>query len=863
MFKDSTNARLTQQKNMFTRGLSSFAHRSTDSDEELMFQGRLTHHPSRQPRAPPETPQAQQNEGFVRFLKQYASPPHHRVTAGGRIVPAGPLSPPPMLTLHSIDGMIGKHSEGVEPYRNKDRTRMALSRVPNANKDLNLGDISQSRIGNTRMHNSMTSLQNHGLGDNGYGIGLGITQAPATGTNAVHNTAPVVQFPSGPVAMTILQDGSTIYSLNGLMYRSYWNGRETVMEPLSLSSATLPLQDYPFVGNSQAWFGAQPAPNLSTIFGTAAGIPQNCFSPLNQDSRSSALDNQFDNLQSRLTALDKHVALHLHELPPPVHAGLVAQRRELVEQLDSLRVAREQLERAGSVSIPVFSPYAMANIGDYQHNFEPQTTTGNIANPAKTVPMSFITPRITPTHVSGEGASDQVVSAMINSRGRGTNKGLSPNAPAFVPSFAQLTSSATGNSQSDGFEQHGHPSRASVSSGNILTPQDSSSLCVSNSNHNEMNDAFLNSTQQIHPREVANHRFGSTSNPRSSSQDLLPVVSIQEAEYVDRLGLNPAKGPKLYCSMPVEFQEVIRRAREQATLNGCLGGQSKDPAYDAEQDIRWAMSDFEPIRLAKRTPDHFSKPRPWNWSDSAYNYRNIRSIGGSPEDNTDKRPGRMRTENVDPEAKFPATPPKELANDPKPHRLVKSWDHGDDQNGWQYSTTVRLAEATPSELAEYKRFESSAATRGPLSATSGNSYHSRKAKGDRILKSENPISKPKKESESFVEGKAQVNVDEATEKQPETPHSHKYHAYVESYDGSPSTPRTKFTLHLVPTKATIRSNTGSDQGLSKNSTPPNVRDSWGPVTESKDRWGPDFEEDSMSMGSWGKPDPQEKQEQVR
>ena len=865
VFKDSTNARLTHERNMLSRGLSSFPHRSTDSDEELMFQGRLVHHPSRQPRAPPETPHAQQNEGFVRFLKQYASPPHHRVTAGGRIVPAGPLSPPPMLTLNSIDSRIGRHPGDTEPYRNKDRTRLASSRAATINTDETLAE--QTRVGNARLQNSITSFQNQGADDNGHGAGPATTQISATGTYAVQTTTPRVQFPSGPVAMTMLQDGSMIYSSNGLMYRSYWNGTETVMEPLSVSSSTPALQDYSLMGNSQPWFGAQSALNPTTILGNAASTTQSHNSLLNQDPRAPALNNHFDNLRLRLTALDKHMALHLHELPSTVHAGLVAQRKELVEQLDNLRVAREQVERYGSTSTPVFSPYAMANMNDYQHNFGPQTTTTNVANPEIAVPPSFVTPRFTPATVSREGVSDEVESAMNNGRGVGTSKGLSPNAPAFVPSFAQRKSSTIGNSQRDGIEQHGHPSHASINSGDILTPQGSCPVGASSSNNLETKEASYQSTQQVYPKEkTLTRRFEAASDTRSSSQDMLPLVSVQEAEYVDRLGLNPAKGPKLYCSIPAEFQEVIRRAREQATLYGCFGGQSKDPAYDAEQDIRWAMLDFEPILVAKQTPDHFTKPRPWNWNDSAYNYRVVRYTSGRSENVTDQKVVHLDVGNVEPESKFPVMAPKESGNDLRLHRHVNSWEDYDPN---KYSNAVKLAEATPSQFAECKGLEDTVGSRGPLSATSGNSHCSKKAKGDHTLKAESALSKPKKASDSFIEEKALVDVDEksdsttAAERQPEPPHRHRYHAYVESYDGSPSTPRTKFTLHLVPAEAVIDNNTDSDQGLSEDSAPRDAHNSWGPVTESKDCWGPDYEEDGLSIGSWGKPDQGGKQEPAR
>ncbi|KAI9679543.1 MAG: hypothetical protein M1817_005565 [Caeruleum heppii] len=43
--------------------------------------------PARQPDAPPNNSILQKDAGFARFLKEYASPTHKRVTAGGRIVP--------------------------------------------------------------------------------------------------------------------------------------------------------------------------------------------------------------------------------------------------------------------------------------------------------------------------------------------------------------------------------------------------------------------------------------------------------------------------------------------------------------------------------------------------------------------------------------------------------------------------------------------------------------------------------------------------------------------------------------------------------------------------------------------------------
>lgn len=66
---------------------------SAANSDILLFQGNRMVHPDRQPKIPPPV-ERQKDEGFARFLKKHASPTHNRVTAGGRIVPMEPRSPP-------------------------------------------------------------------------------------------------------------------------------------------------------------------------------------------------------------------------------------------------------------------------------------------------------------------------------------------------------------------------------------------------------------------------------------------------------------------------------------------------------------------------------------------------------------------------------------------------------------------------------------------------------------------------------------------------------------------------------------------------------------------------------------------------
>lgn len=59
----------------------------------------------RQPRQPP-VDTLQRVLGFAKFLKEHTSPRNKRVTAGGRIVPVGPYSPPPTFQVEHIDTVL-------------------------------------------------------------------------------------------------------------------------------------------------------------------------------------------------------------------------------------------------------------------------------------------------------------------------------------------------------------------------------------------------------------------------------------------------------------------------------------------------------------------------------------------------------------------------------------------------------------------------------------------------------------------------------------------------------------------------------------------------------------------------------------
>ena len=107
------------------------------------------------------------------------------------------------------------------------------------------------------------------------------------------------------------------------------------------------------------------------------------------------------------------------------------------------------------------------------------------------------------------------------------------------------------------------------------------------------------------------------------------LVLNADAAYCARLGFNNPSEPKQFCTEPWEFTMVIKAAHDQARRYGCEGGQSKDPEWDAEQDIRWAMQDELPIPLVPEILNQECEG-PWNWANSYYNVRKGREANWKP-----------------------------------------------------------------------------------------------------------------------------------------------------------------------------------------------------------------------------------------
>lgn len=528
-------------------------------------------------------PPLQRHDGFVRFLQQHASPPHHRVTAGGRIVPAGPTSPPPMLDFDSLNGVVRERLSNVDMVQKEGRSVLSTSKAQNV-QEQGTPLISYGNFG------GYTSDQHDLL--SGQPVCTASPMQPAAPYNGTQYNyqslvAPTMQTPPVTVPIAVLSDGSSLISCNGANYRTYWNGLGTVMEPLQYWQQPTGLQLFaacPQTSSNLSQYGlpihfAHGPGNT----GPLTNITNDLRVPSSRKTSSSlfgpSVSGRETELKSQLTNLDKHLALYHYEITPAERTEMVAQRRYFVEALDKIRVSREKENR----SIPIIAPH-----------------TG--------LPITPPTKSSTDQKADIRGA---------DSHNKSTGKTLSPAALPFVPkgSWSGPFGLPQKRTFSDQSTQYGD------STASRRRANDEPNLKLKDMANTAIARKALNMYDLSGSIQLKSHEEGSSSSVLDPSDPAMRVIDYEDIEYASRYLFNWGLEKKTYCTTVTEFQEAIRRVRDQARRHGCFGGSSKDPAYDAEQDIWWAICDRDPIPLPAEVPDHFSNPRPWNWEDSAFNFR--------------------------------------------------------------------------------------------------------------------------------------------------------------------------------------------------------------------------------------------------
>ena len=446
----------------------------------------------------------------------------------------------------------------------------------------------------------------------------------ATSHNA-QMQAPLLNFfgerlgplPSGATPYGFMTDGSPLVHYNGMHWQTYWNGHVNALRPLQVpnggpmqtgydnmgySVPPLAPQHYGPYGRHSLGYPLDPMASLHNASGLT--YPAEAFGQPGIAQPENPQDLH-DHLAAELTALDKYVALHLHEFSVAENEGYTFRRRQLVEQLDHLRVSKEN----GQSSQPAIVSGHNGNAVNFLSNTHGPDRGTNNAYGNATQGMNQLNMSFTPYGGNSRARQFPVAGPSFRLAATATpiNKSLSPDAAPFIPSGMKPATSETVN----GDQLLG--SRTQVQPSQSATKAAQSSLTFPDCNKEDKWYEDFGTGNE--PSKAAIPAFP----PLSDSHVAEPLPVVTECEIAYAKNVNPKGGPKVYCSTLEEFQEVIRRVREQAKVYGCKGGQSKDPAYDAEEDIRWAMADGDTILLPRSPADHVAHPRPWDWNDSAFN----------------------------------------------------------------------------------------------------------------------------------------------------------------------------------------------------------------------------------------------------
>ena len=580
------------------RGLSEdsdLSHQTLQSDDDVMFAQNSRYYsrpPFRQPLSPPETTTIQQYEGFKRFLKQVASPPHQRVTAGGRIVPAGPQSPPPMMNFGSIDATLSRplapkqsarlvnNSSGPTDCSRISKTQNQSFVPPGGNI---LGCVPNPKLSSHPSQPAPIPWDHNGWDRSG----------PPHGDLSATLPAPA---PADMVPVLFLPAGDAVILCNGVYSRVFYNGQNLIPDPLPTNPSYVTPSEHPTSVCNQIPHGRHAFPSFGGPNPKTEVAPISELQASNHTSNND-LKKNYEKLRSQLSKLDRHMASHFHKLAQSEVQTLAAQRERLVEQIDFLRVNKDK--------VPVQLP--TSGIQPYQY-------------PGTSAYSSFVAAPVTNPNNSNQQTSEYATSyareaARMTSSScsfAGKPSCLSPDAPSFIPS-----TTAAIFDHSSSYDNLGNVTQDEHSSEkDSLHKNDVSWKPITMQTANVLGDL----RDGVSPK-VDDKKLGMSENTDDSAvaASYTSTLTHEDVEYVDRIGFNPLGGDKLVCSTIEEFEEVIRLVRKQAKLYGCNGGQSKDPEYDAEEDIRWAMKDYVPIPLPAMIPDYVLRPRPWDWNDSSFN----------------------------------------------------------------------------------------------------------------------------------------------------------------------------------------------------------------------------------------------------
>lgn len=317
-------------------------------------------HPYRQPVHAPEGHIAQYRAGFLKFLKEHASPKHQRVTAGGRVVPMNPIPPPPEFkALQNNPCRSRKPSnETQQPQVDKDDVfhptqshhipqmvsppgPTQLSETPSTTDPIIFDkDQAVTALPSTTDYYPSTTTTSE---DQAHSFlppmlqyvnpkALLQTEQPSTGDMDEHTTYPILTYSGDQIVPT----PQVFPEIKQQALPSMYPSTQFVSGP-SVPNMTMPSTS----------LGQIPGPYSTTNNDVPFNLHDAFASQVPEFPDPKALETatrDFHKISETLRDLDKYMALHTFSIDPKEKKARVEQRKGLVIELDTARTKKEHWE---------------------------------------------------------------------------------------------------------------------------------------------------------------------------------------------------------------------------------------------------------------------------------------------------------------------------------------------------------------------------------------------------------------------------------------------------------------------------------------------------------------------------------------
>ena len=345
------------------------------SNDEVIFHRKGVRHPLREPRRPPQGEQAQKEAGFLRFLDRHRSPTHQRVTAGGRIVPMEPRTPPPQFKIDDPGSFMGRSGVSLKLSDNSLTARDSSSTVTATQFPSSEGaakhDPRPARSSDA-IHAAI-SIAGHTTS----------RRKPSLQPISVPASQPIQKLQVG----TIVTDGKKYYlvhfdRLEELPYylpaaevrdsrgAGLLNSRSSTemgsgfesrqLSDFHLAPSPFPLLQTEYVPAHNVYPSMHLGLGKTTIPDNSDAVPSvprfSASAPTSQPLHPSVhdqlhqLSQRHHDIEQDIADLDKHTARHSHQMDESTKNVFIRRRIEYVNELGEIRKMKEDLQSANKRS---------------------------------------------------------------------------------------------------------------------------------------------------------------------------------------------------------------------------------------------------------------------------------------------------------------------------------------------------------------------------------------------------------------------------------------------------------------------------------------------------------------------------------